>query len=99
MAKKAYEYAKENDMTVAEVKEKFNLKSHMSLIPEIIDDVIEAVEEIVEDNEELLKEAHALIGLLGTKTKSYLHFVNDNKEQLPKEYELVLPLIKRFIKE
>jgi len=63
----------------------------------LLNEVIEVAEELLEDNPELLAEAHALMGGLGTKTKSYLHFVNDNKEQLPEEYKLVLPLIERFL--
>ena len=99
---KAYEYAKENDMTTAEVKEKFNLASHMSLIPELVEDVVELIETVskevpTEDDPELLAEAHGLMGLIGWKTRAYLHFVNDHKELLPVEYQRVIHLIEQYL--
>ena len=49
------------------------------------------------DNNELLKQAIALQECIGQKTPAYLAFVNNNKEKLPNEYELVKHNIKRYI--
>ena len=56
---KAYQYAKENGLSVAEVKEKFNLKSHMSNIPdeeEIAEVIVEVAKEAVDVVAETAKE-------------------------------------------
>jgi len=45
---KGYEYAKKNGMTNAEVKELFNLPSHMSLVPESCDELPEIAEDVIE---------------------------------------------------
>jgi len=44
---KVYEYAKENGMTNDEVKAKFGLKSHLSIIPE--NEPVEVIERVAED--------------------------------------------------
>jgi len=54
---KVYQYAKANDLTVKEVKELFNLPSHMSLVPESCDELPEVVVEIASKQEVPVKKS------------------------------------------
>lgn len=73
---------------------------------DVVEEVVEAVEEVVEDaldfaedNRELLEVALSLQTGIGYKTKEYLQFVLDNREELKAEYEKVKGLIERYIGE
>jgi len=104
------DYAKENNLTQDEVKAKFGLNHWNQQVPD--DEAVEPVTETPDvvitvpvtktkkattDDEGALKEARGLQGLLGSKTRAYLVYVNDNKNKLPLEYVRAQHLIERYV--
>lgn len=99
------EFAEARGITLDEAKEITGNTHWNQAVSDVVEEVVEAVEEVVEealdfaeDNQELLEVALSLQTGIGTKTKAYLRFVLENREELTNEYNKVKHLIERYIK-
>ena len=77
---KVFEYARENNITSKEAKELFGLKSHLSVIPDVVVEAVKepepepVVEPVAEQEEALdLKAIELSIRCLGNKSKLWKH--------------------------
>jgi hypothetical protein len=97
------QYAEENELTLAEAYEQTGLTHWAQKVEVESEEAVSedtgtwVVSKVDEDDPKLLEEARSKMGLIGWKTREFLHFVNDNKELLPVEYQRVLHLIEQYL--
>lgn len=60
-------------------------------------EVVETKSKQAKPEKKLIKEARSLQTPIGFKDRTYLNFVNDNKDDMPTEYALVKSLIEKYL--